>query len=129
MEAMKEALRFVLIWGGFLAIILIPIWPLLALAAGTFSEGTSPTLSCQYMSAQTLDCQHSCRSAACGVWVLRGLIVCQQQATADLYDHANSGSISHECHDDALGCDHVRWCQAGCTLVQRPHDFHMFSLA
>lgn len=39
MEAMQKALRFVLIWGGVLAIILIPIWPLLALAAGTFSEG------------------------------------------------------------------------------------------
>ncbi|DBA80299.1 TPA: hypothetical protein ACH3X2_007429 [Trebouxia sp. C0005] len=39
MEAMKAALRFVLIWGGFLAVILIPIWPLLALAAGTWSEG------------------------------------------------------------------------------------------
>ena len=40
MEAMRGALRFVLIWGGFLAVILIPIWPLLALAAGTWSEGT-----------------------------------------------------------------------------------------
>lgn len=39
MEAMEKALRFILIWGGLLAIILIPIWPLLALAAGTFSEG------------------------------------------------------------------------------------------
>ena len=42
MEAMNHALRFVLIWGGFLAVILIPIWPLLALAAGTFSEGNTP---------------------------------------------------------------------------------------
>ncbi len=39
MEAMRAALRFVLIWGGFLAVILIPIWPLLALAAGTWSQG------------------------------------------------------------------------------------------
>lgn len=39
MEAMEKALRFILIWGGLLAIILIPIWPLLALAGGTFSEG------------------------------------------------------------------------------------------
>jgi len=39
MEAMRAALRFVLIWGGFLAVILIPIWPVLALAAGTWSEG------------------------------------------------------------------------------------------
>ncbi len=39
MEAMRAALRFVLLWGGFLAVILIPIWPLLALAAGTWSQG------------------------------------------------------------------------------------------
>ncbi|KAL3145727.1 hypothetical protein ABBQ32_003256 [Trebouxia sp. C0010 RCD-2024] len=39
MEAMDKALKFILIWGGLLAIILIPIWPLLALAAGTFSQG------------------------------------------------------------------------------------------
>ena len=42
MAAMKAALRFVLIWGGILALILIPVWPLLALAAGTFSEGNNP---------------------------------------------------------------------------------------
>lgn len=39
MEAMEKALKFVLLWGGILAVILIPIWPLLALAAGTFSQG------------------------------------------------------------------------------------------
>jgi len=39
MEAMEAALNFVLKWGGLLAIILIPIWPLLALPAGIFSEG------------------------------------------------------------------------------------------
>ncbi|KAL3150999.1 hypothetical protein ABBQ38_012872 [Trebouxia sp. C0009 RCD-2024] len=39
LEAMHKALKFILIWGGLLAIILIPIWPLLALAAGTFSQG------------------------------------------------------------------------------------------
>ena len=38
-EAMEQALNFVLKWGGLLAIILIPIWPLLALPAGVFSEG------------------------------------------------------------------------------------------
>lgn len=38
-EAMEEALNFVVKWGGLLAIILIPIWPLLALPAGVFSEG------------------------------------------------------------------------------------------
>ena len=39
MEAMEKALKFVLLWGGILAVILIPIWPLLALAAGIFSQG------------------------------------------------------------------------------------------
>ena len=39
MEAMEKALKFILIWGGLFAMILIPIWPLLALAAGTFSQG------------------------------------------------------------------------------------------
>ena len=38
-EAMEAALNFVIKWGGLLAIILIPIWPLLALPAGVFSEG------------------------------------------------------------------------------------------
>ena len=38
-EAMEAALNFVLKWGGLLAVILIPIWPLLALPAGVFSEG------------------------------------------------------------------------------------------
>ena len=45
MEAMRAALRFVLTWGGFLAVILIPIWPLLALAAGTWSEGMGSLVS------------------------------------------------------------------------------------
>ena len=49
MEAMEKALKFVLIWGGILAVVLIPIWPLLTLAAGTFSEGQLNA------SAQTLD--------------------------------------------------------------------------
>ncbi len=40
-EAMEEALNFVVKWGGLLAVILIPIWPLLALPAGVFSEGVS----------------------------------------------------------------------------------------
>merc|ERR1712130_702134 len=39
MEAMDAALNFVLKWGGLLAFILIPVWPLLALPAGVFSEG------------------------------------------------------------------------------------------
>ena len=44
MEAMEEALNFVLKWGGLLAVILIPIWPLLALPAGVFSEGKASGL-------------------------------------------------------------------------------------
>ena len=43
MEAVEKALKFVLLWGGILAVILIPICPRLALAAGTFSQGQ---LSC-----------------------------------------------------------------------------------
>jgi len=39
MEAMESALNFVLKWGGLLAFILIPVWPLLTLPAGVFSEG------------------------------------------------------------------------------------------
>ncbi|KAK9808723.1 hypothetical protein WJX72_002523 [[Myrmecia] bisecta] len=38
-EAMQKALDFVMKWGGLLALILIPIWPLLALPAGVFNEG------------------------------------------------------------------------------------------
>ena len=54
MEAMEKALKFVLLWGGILAVILIPIWPLLALAAGTFSQGQ---LKCrQLISAQPVAC-------------------------------------------------------------------------
>lgn len=59
MEAMRSALRFVLIWGGFLAVILIPIWPLLALAAGTWSEGTLLCFA-QLSSSCTLWCQVRC---------------------------------------------------------------------
>ena len=51
MEAMEKALKFVLLWGGILAVILIPIWPLLALAAGTFSQGQ---LSCIYTNPRQL---------------------------------------------------------------------------
>ena len=43
MEAMEAALNFVLKWGGLLAFILIPLWPLLALPAGVFSEGQHST--------------------------------------------------------------------------------------
>lgn len=38
-EAMEAALNFILKWGSALALILIPIWPLLTLPAGVFSEG------------------------------------------------------------------------------------------
>lgn len=65
MEAMDKALKFILIWGGLLAIILIPIWPLLALAAGTFSQGQLGSLCmnprqlarCQPV-AYDIDCKH-----------------------------------------------------------------------
>ena len=42
---MEEALNFVVKWGGLLALILIPIWPLLALPAGVFSEGIDPFMN------------------------------------------------------------------------------------
>ena len=35
---MEHAYKFVLRWGSVLAVILIIVWPLLALAAGTFSR-------------------------------------------------------------------------------------------
>ena len=41
-EAMEAALNFILKWGSLLAIVLIPIWPLLTLPAGVFNEGMSP---------------------------------------------------------------------------------------
>ena len=36
--AMEHAYKFVLRWGSVLAVVLIIVWPLLALAAGTFSR-------------------------------------------------------------------------------------------
>jgi hypothetical protein len=38
-EAMQKAFSFVLRWGLVLALILIPVWPLLTLPAGVFSKG------------------------------------------------------------------------------------------
>ena len=56
MEAMRAALRFVLIWGGFLAVILIPIWPLLALAAGTWSQGMGSLTPGMFYPVITISC-------------------------------------------------------------------------
>lgn len=36
--AMEHAYKFVLRWGSVLAVVLIIVWPLLALAAGSFSR-------------------------------------------------------------------------------------------